>query len=137
MFPGSKMGKFSQLSPEKHRRTSGGILGMCFEIRIPLAANKKKPLRFSSQNINFDPEELLGDSWKRYVYPSFHFQNTFLQFSERLRRLSVKHATTNSKIRCLYCSLQFGFRVWRRWNFLLRELVQLGFWWSQFVSVCS
>ena len=63
--------------------------------------NHQYPLRFSSQNIVFVPGELSGASWNSYVYAPYQLHNTFPGFPESVRRRSVEHTRTDSKIQCL------------------------------------
>ena len=63
--------------------------------------NHQYPLRISSQNIVFVPGDLSGASTKRYVFAPLEFHNTFLGFPESVRRRSVEHTRTDSKIQCL------------------------------------
>ena len=63
--------------------------------------NHQYPLRTSSQNIVFVPGELSGASRSRYVFAPYHLHNTFLGFPESVRRRSVEHTRTDSKIQCL------------------------------------
>ena len=76
--------------------------------------NHQYPLKISSKNIAFVPGELSRASRKRYVFAPYQFHVTFLGFAESVRRRSLEHSRTDSKIQCLYVSLQFGFRWWRR-----------------------
>ena len=76
--------------------------------------NHHYPLRTSSQNIVFVRAELSGASRSRYIFAPYQFRNTFLGIPESVRRSSVEHTRTESKIHCLKVSLQFGFRWWRR-----------------------
>ena len=96
--------------------------------------NHQYPLRTSSQNIVFVPGELWIASRNRYVFAPYQFHNTFLGIPESVRERYVEHTRTDWKIQCLWFSLQFGFRWWRRPYFVLRGLVEIGFWCSQFVS---
>ena len=96
--------------------------------------NHQYPLRTSSQNIVFVPGELSGAPRNRYVFATYQFHNTFLGFPESVRGRYVEQTRTDSKIQCLWFSLQVGFRWWRRSYFVLRGLVELGFWCFQFVS---
>ena len=63
--------------------------------------NHQYPLRTSSQNIVFVPGELSGASRNRYVFAPYQFHMTFLGFAESVRRRSVEHTRTHSKIQCL------------------------------------
>ena len=62
--------------------------------------NQQYPLRISSQNIVFAPGELSGASTNRYVFAPCQLHNTFLGFPESVRRRSVEHTRTDSKIQC-------------------------------------
>ena len=62
--------------------------------------NHQYPLRTSSQNIVFVPE-LARASRNRYVFAPYQLHNTFLGFPESVRRRSVEHTRTDSKIQCL------------------------------------
>ena len=62
--------------------------------------NQQYPLRISSQNIVFVPGELSGASTNRYVFAPYQLHNTFLGFPESVRRRSVEHTRTDSKIQC-------------------------------------
>ena len=96
--------------------------------------NQHYPLKISSQNNVFVPEELSRASRKGYVFAPYQFHNTFLGNPESVHGCYVEHTMTDSKNQCLWFSLQFGFRWWRRSYFVLRGLVELGFWCFQFVS---
>ena len=63
--------------------------------------NHQYPLRISSQNIVFVPGELWRASKNRYVFAPYQFHMTFLGFVESVRRRSVEHIRTDSKIQCL------------------------------------
>ena len=63
--------------------------------------NHQYPMRFGSQNIVFVPGELSGASRNRYVFAPYQLHNTFLGFPESVRRRSVEHTRTDSKIQCL------------------------------------
>ena len=63
--------------------------------------NHQYPLRMSSQNIVFVPEELWRASKNRYVFAPYQFHMTFPGFVESVRRRSVEHTRTHSKIQCL------------------------------------
>ena len=63
--------------------------------------NLQYPLRTSSQNMVFVPGELSGASRNRYVFTPYQFHNKFLGFLESVRRRSIEHTRTHSKIRCL------------------------------------
>ena len=63
--------------------------------------NQQYPLKISSQNIVFVPEELSGASTNSYVFAPLEFHNTFLGFPESVRRRSVEHTRKHSKIQCL------------------------------------
>ena len=96
--------------------------------------NHQYPLRTISQKIVFVPGELWIASRNRYVFAPYQFHNTFLGIPESVRGRYVEHTRTEWKIHCLWFSLQFGFRWWLRSYFVLRGLVELGFWCFQFVS---
>ena len=66
--------------------------------------NHQYPLRTSSQNIVFVPRELWRASRNRYVFAPYQLHNTFLGFQESVRRRSVEHNRTESKIQCLCVS---------------------------------
>ena len=59
------------------------------------------PLKISSQNIVYVPGELSGASRNRCVFAPYQFHMTFLGFAESVRRRSVEHTRTHSKIQCL------------------------------------
>ena len=63
--------------------------------------NHQYPLKTSSQNIVFVPGELSAASKNRYIFAPCQFHKTFLGFPESLRRRSVEHTRTDSKIQCL------------------------------------
>ena len=63
--------------------------------------NHQYPLRTLSQNIIFVPGELQRASRNRYVFAPYQFHMTFLGFVESVRRRSVEHSRTDSKIQCL------------------------------------
>ena len=63
--------------------------------------NHQYPLKISSENIVFVPGELSRASRKRYVFAPYQFHMTFLGFAEIVRRRSVEHSRTDSKIQCL------------------------------------
>ena len=63
--------------------------------------NHQYPLKISSQNIVFVPEELSGACTNRYVFAPLEFQNTFLGFPESVRSRSAEHTRSDSKIQCL------------------------------------
>ena len=63
--------------------------------------NHQYLLKISSQNIAFVPGELSGASRNRYVFALYQFHLTFLGFAESVRRRSVEHTRTHSKIQCL------------------------------------
>ena len=63
--------------------------------------NHQYPLKISSQNIVFVRGELSRASRNRYVMAPYQFHNTFLGFPESVRRRSVEHTRTHSKIQCL------------------------------------
>ena len=63
--------------------------------------NHQYPLRTNSQNIVFVPRELSAASGKRYIFAPYQFHNTFLGFPESVRRRSMEHIRTDSKIQCL------------------------------------
>ena len=63
--------------------------------------NHQYPLTTSSQNIVFVPGELSGAPRNRYVFAPYQLPNTFLRFPESVRRRSVEHSRTDSKIQCL------------------------------------
>ena len=63
--------------------------------------NHQYPLRISSQNIVFFPGGLSRASRNRYVFAPYEFHNTFLGFPESVRRRSVEHIRSDSKIQCL------------------------------------
>ena len=63
--------------------------------------NHQYPLRLSSHNIVFVPRELSRASKNRYVFAPYQSHNTFLEFPESVRRRSVEHTRTDSKIQCL------------------------------------
>ena len=60
--------------------------------------NHQYPLKISSQNIVFVPGELSRASRNRYVIAPYQFHNTFLGIPESVRRRSVEHTRTDSKI---------------------------------------
>ena len=62
--------------------------------------NHQYPLRISSQNIVFVPGELSRASRNRYVFAPYQFHNTFLGIPESVRRRSVEHTRSDSKIQC-------------------------------------
>ena len=62
--------------------------------------NHQYLLRTSSQTIVFVPGELSRSSRNRYVFAPYQFHNTFLGFL-RVRRRSLEHTRTDSKIQCL------------------------------------
>ena len=72
--------------------------------------NHQNPLRFSGEKIIFVPGELSRASRNRYVFAPYEFHSTFLGFPESVRRRSVEHTRSDSKIQCLQLSLQFGLR---------------------------
>ena len=63
--------------------------------------NHQYPLRTSSQNIVFVPGELWRVSRNRYAFALYQFHMMFLSFVESVRRRSVEHSGTDSKIQCL------------------------------------
>ena len=63
--------------------------------------NRQYPLRIGSQNIVFVPRELSRTSRNRYVFAPYQFHNTILGLPESVRRPSVEHTMTDSKIQCL------------------------------------
>ena len=63
--------------------------------------NHQYPLRIGSQNIVFVPGALSGASRNRYVFAPDQLHNTFLGFPESVRRRSMEHTRTDSKIQCL------------------------------------
>ena len=62
--------------------------------------NHQYPLSISSQNIVFVPRKLSGASRNRYVFAPYQFHNTFPGFPESVRRRSVEHNRSDSKIQC-------------------------------------
>ena len=62
--------------------------------------NHQYPLKISSQNVVFVPWELSRASRNRYVFAPYQLHNTFLGFPESVRRRSVEHTRTDSKIQC-------------------------------------
>ena len=63
--------------------------------------NQPYPLRISSQNIVFVPGELSRASRSRYVFAPYQFHNTFPGIPESVRRRSLEHTRSDSKIQCL------------------------------------
>ena len=63
--------------------------------------NHQNPLRISSEKIIFVPGELSRASRNRYVFAPYEFHSTFLGFPESVRRRSVEHTRSDSKIQCL------------------------------------
>ena len=62
--------------------------------------NHQCPLKISSQSIVF-VAELSGASRIRYVFAPYQFHNPFLEIPESVRKRSVEHTWTDSKIQCL------------------------------------
>ena len=63
-------------------------------------SNHQYPSRISSQNIVFVPGELSRASRIRYVFAPYQFHNMFLGIPESVRRRSVEHTRSDSKIQC-------------------------------------
>ena len=60
--------------------------------------NHQYPLKTSSRNIVFVPGELSRAARKRCVFAPYQFHMTFLGFVESVRRRSVEHSRTDSKV---------------------------------------
>ena len=88
----------------KRERVKNGSVDKDYPQKIILEINyfnHQYPLRISSQNIVFVPGELSGASRNRYVFAPYQLHNTFLGFPKSVRRRSVEHTRTDSKIQCL------------------------------------